>query len=241
MKAINNTIVYKLKWIIKTLVYLIVEIFDKSWKYSKKSYSQEGEDRVLESLFNEQKIGFYVDIGAHHPFRFSNTYLFYKKGWKGINIDATPKSMDLFNKYRTRDINIEFAVSNSTKPLEYYSFQESALNGFSRKLTKWRLKNTNYKLKETIKIKPVKLSYILDKHVPKGKEIDFMNIDVEGFELNVLLSNSWDKYSPMYILVELLRVQPEELINDKIYKFLKSKKYQLIAFTGRTAFFKKEY
>jgi FkbM family methyltransferase len=225
--------------LIENGINLVISLFYKSWKYLKRSYSQEGEDTVLDSLLNGKEKGFYVDVGAHHPFRFSNTYLFYKKGWKGINVDATPGSMDLFKKYRSKDINIESAVLNSTNTSNYYVFREPAINGFSEKLTKWRLKNTNYKLKKTIKIKPVKLFSILDKYVPKGKLIDFMNIDVEGFELDVLLSNNWDKYSPIYILVELLRVKPEELANDKIYKFLNTKKYQLVAFTGRTAFFKK--
>ncbi|MFA7355121.1 MAG: SAM-dependent methyltransferase, partial [Sulfurimonadaceae bacterium] len=75
--------------------------------YALKSYSQEGEDMILRRLFEQQPNGFYVDVGAHHPKRFSNTYFFYKKGWRGINIDAMPNSMELFNKIRPRDINIE--------------------------------------------------------------------------------------------------------------------------------------
>ena len=70
-------------------------------------YSQNGEDLILNRFLENKKNGFYIDIGAHHPIRFSNTYLFYKKGWRGINIDAMPGSMDLFNKIRSRDINIE--------------------------------------------------------------------------------------------------------------------------------------
>ncbi len=78
--------------------------------YRVDSYSQNGEDRILARIYERQRYGFYVDIGAHHPFRFSNTYLLYKRGWNGINIDAMPKSMELFNKYRNRDINIECGV-----------------------------------------------------------------------------------------------------------------------------------
>ena len=74
------------------------------------SYSQDGEDMVLRKIFKNQKMGFYVDIGAHHPKRFSNTHLLYKKGWKGINIDATPGSMKLFNQLCPRDTNLELGV-----------------------------------------------------------------------------------------------------------------------------------
>ena len=85
------------------------------------SYSQECEDLVLKRIF-ENKIGFYVVVGAHHPKLFSNTYLFYKKGWKGINIDALPESMKLFNKMRPRDINIEIGVIEVEDELNYYVF-----------------------------------------------------------------------------------------------------------------------
>ena len=83
--------------------------------YAKKSYSQEGEDLILQRFFEKQAVGFYVDVGAHHPRRYSNTYLFYKKGWSGINIDAMPNSMKRFDKYRPRDINIEKPISEKNK------------------------------------------------------------------------------------------------------------------------------
>ncbi|WP_233706612.1 FkbM family methyltransferase, partial [Helicobacter marmotae] len=82
--------------------------------YRHASYSIEGEDRILSALMGDKegKSGFYVDVGAHHPFRYSNTYLFYTWGWMGINIDATPGSMAAFRKHRPRDINIECAIGN---------------------------------------------------------------------------------------------------------------------------------
>lgn len=72
--------------------------------YSKPSYSQEGEDRLLDRYFGNRANGFFVDVGAHHPHRFSNTYLFYKRGWRGINIDAMPDSMKAFKSMRPRDV-----------------------------------------------------------------------------------------------------------------------------------------
>ena len=84
--------------------------------YMNPSYSIEGEDRIVRALlWQKHDKGFYVDVGAHHPFRFSNTYLFYTQGWSGINIDATPGSMKAFNKYRPRDINLEVGVGRSRK------------------------------------------------------------------------------------------------------------------------------
>jgi len=69
-------------------------------KYALKSYSQEGEDMILRRIFEDNETGFYVDVGAHHPARFSNTNYFYKRGWRGLNIDAMPGSMSKFKKYR---------------------------------------------------------------------------------------------------------------------------------------------
>jgi len=207
--------------------------------YLKKSYSQSGEDKVLEAYFRNQKKGFYIDIGAHHPFRFSNTYLFYKKGWKGINIDATPGSMKLFKKYRPRDINVEIPISNSHKKISYYIFDEPALNGFSSELSKWRADKTKYKILKTIKLAPKKLSEILDKYIDPKTKIDFMSVDVEGYEYEVLTSNNWGKYTPKYILVEMLDTELENVSKNKVYLYLKSKNYHMIKKIGRNVIFKK--
>lgn len=217
----------------KDLLYII-------FGYLKKSFSQEGEDLVLLKYFKKKKSGFYIDIGAHHPFRFSNTYLFYKKGWKGINIDATPGSMEKFYKYRFRDINIEVPISNNNKRIDYFIFDEPALNSFSSKLSKERNVNTKYKIKGIVKLKPQKLSSILDKYIAKNAKIDFMSIDVEGYEYEVLLSNNWKKYRPTYLLVEILKNRNDNIKKDKCYIFLINKGYLVINKTGRTVIFKKQ-
>jgi hypothetical protein len=87
-------------------------------------YSQEGEDIVLQRFLQEKEKGFYIDIGAHHPTRFSNTYLLYLKGWRGVNIDAMPGSMELFNELRPEDINIEVPVSDESKEMLFYIYKE---------------------------------------------------------------------------------------------------------------------
>ncbi len=204
------------------------------------TYSQDNEDRVLSKLLKKKKKGFYVDVGAHHPVRFSNTYLFYKKGWRGINIDATPGSMKLFNKIRPGDINVECPVSDSHKKINYYIFDEPALNSFSSRLSKERVAQTKYKIKKIIKLKPKKLSEILDEKLPPKTKIDFMSIDVEGFEYNVLVSNNWKKYKPEYLLVEILQTSPGLGRNRNVSLFLKHRGYHVITRTGRTVIFKRK-
>src|SRR3989304_3055726 len=106
--------------------------------YYRVSFAQEGEDLLLVSLFEGQASGFYVDVGAHHPRRYSNTLALYSKGWNGINIDAMPGSMRPFQEARPRDINLELAISDERRVLTYYEFNEPALNGFDPELARRR-------------------------------------------------------------------------------------------------------
>lgn len=206
--------------------------------YSCKSYSQEGEDMVLRKLIGNQENGFYVDIGAHHPRKYSNTYYFYKMGWRGINIDAMPGSMGLFNKLRPLDINIEVAVSDREELLEYFIFEESALNSFSKQLADSYIAD-KHKLVSKLKLKTQPLEKILDEYLSPDQKIDFLSIDAEGHDLKVLKSNNWDKYSPRYVLIEILGLNLENPTQNKIFSFLKSVGYGIVSKCHNTVIFEK--
>lgn len=206
--------------------------------YSSKSYSQEGEDIVLNRIFEKNTSGFYVDIGSHHPIRFSNTYLLYKKGWHGINVDAMPGSKNLFDTLRPRDINIEAGVSNKREDLTYYAFNESALNGFSREISQKRNKLGKYHIVFTKKIKTTTLADLLEKNMPDNMDIDVMSIDVEGLDFEVIKSNNWDKFRPKLILVEILNSTLEDLSDNKIYAYLLEQNYILYAKLMNTFIFR---
>lgn len=223
--------------IIKLLVFIKKEYLDG---YSLKSYSQEGEDMIIRRIFDKQTTGCYVDVGAYHPKRFSNTYFFYKKGWKGINIDAMPRSMKLFKKFRPKDINLEVAISEKTENLIYYMFNEPAFNGFSKELSEVKNSEGNYHLISERIIKTSTLKEVLDRYLPKRREIDFLSVDAEGFDLNVLKSNNWVKYRPKIVLVESIQSTLEEISNDEIYRYLKGIGYILYAKTANTLIFKLE-
>ncbi len=190
-------------------------------------YSQNGEDLILNRLLEDKKEGFYIDIGAHHPIRFSNTHFFYKKGWNGINIDAMPGSMKLFELIRKRDINLETGIASQKGTQTYYQFNEPALNTFDIKEVKAKV-NKNYKLINSLSVKVDRLDNILEKYLSTYQEIDFMNIDVEGNDEEVLLSNNWDKYRPKLILVETLNRMKLDNENCIINKYLENKGYSLI-------------
>lgn len=206
--------------------------------YAEKSYALEGEDIILRSKFGEKETaGFYVDVGAHHPKRFSNTYYFYKKGWRGINIDAMPGSMEAFNRIRRRDINLVIPISNAKETLVYYMFDEPALNGFSKKISEERDTQTAHTIIGKIKMETSTLAEVLDSHLPNHVKIDFLSVDTEGWDLNVLRSNNWGKYRPKVVLVESLDSSLSDLDHCEVYAFMVGKGYDLFAKTIRTMFF----
>lgn len=206
--------------------------------YALKSYSQEGEDMILRRIFERQSIGFYVDVGAHHPKRFSNTYFFYKKGWIGMNVDAMPGSMIPFESMRSRDINIEKPISSKKQVLTYYAFNEPALNGFSKEISEARDGLNNYKIEFTKDIETSTLEEVLDENLPSNQVIDFLSIDVEGLDFDVIKSMNIKKYRPRVILVEILGSSLSDLQQDPIYKFLIDENYALYAKAVNTVIFK---
>lgn len=202
--------------------------------YSYKSYSQEGEDMILRRIFEKKTQGFYVDVGAHHPKRFSNTYFFYKKGWRGINIDAMPGSMKLFKVLRKKDINIELPIAREKRELTYYVFDEPAINTFCESTFNKLSLNSEYTFLYTKKINAYPLSDVLDEFMPEGMRIDFLSIDVEGMDYEVLKSNDWVKYRPRVLLIEMLGGKSLNDYHDSIDFFLKGMKYIPFAKTVNT-------
>lgn len=202
------------------------------------SYSQEAEDVILKRLFEGQKTGFYIDVGAHHPSRYSNTNLFYKMGWSGINIDAMPGSMALFKRFRPRDINLEIAVAKEKKKLTFYIFNDPALNTFDEELSRRRNCGSYYVVQKQL-LQTCPLAEVLSEHIPNGQEIDFMSIDVEGYDLEALQSNDWEHFRPKYILVECLGASLEAIHTNAIYRYLKDKHYQCCAKTVNTFIFER--
>lgn len=216
----------------KKLERIVYDTFDL---YAVKSYAQEGEDIILKRIFGNKQHGFYIDVGAHHPKRFSNTYIFYKAGWSGINIDAMPGSMKAFDKLRPRDINVETPVSDKEEELEYYIFNDTALNGFSKEVADTR--GNKYKIVDVVKLKTKPLAKILDEILKTPKPIDFLSIDVEGYDYNVLKSNDWTKYHPQVVLIEARAANLEDVYQSDVYGFMKEKRYSLFAKTFNTLFF----
>jgi FkbM family methyltransferase len=202
------------------------------------SYSQEGEDRVLARMIGVKGDGFYVDVGAHHPRHLSNTFLFYLRGWRGINIDAQPQSMDAFALERPRDINLEVAVARNRGRRDYYQYGFSVLNGFSSTPSVPPAFRGQYPALRSITVETMPLHEILTAHLPAGQKIDFLSVDVEGHDLEVLESNDWSRFRPSYIVAEAHETTMAELAGCPLVAFMAAQGYAWVSRTYYSVIFR---
>lgn len=160
-------------------------------------------------LGSDKQNGFYVDVGAFHPVRASNTYFFYLYGWRGINIEPRPGSKKLFDKVRPKDTNVEVGISRERGEMTYYFIgEDSSMNSLSRDfLAQLGLLD---EVKQRMLVPVLPLSEVLDQYLPKGQRIDFMNVDVEGHDLTVLESNDWHRFRPRIVVVEDTKIDPHQ-------------------------------
>ena len=182
----------------------------------------EGEDLQVLELTKNIKNGFYVDAGCYHPTHLSNTFLLYKKNWNGINIDVSELSISLFNFMRSNDLNLNLAISNFEGEVTiYHQKKMSQLTTINKKISTERMQG---KIKEK-KIKSQKLTTVLNNSKYKNRKIDFLNIDVEGVDLEVLKSLDFKVYRPRVICIEIIDKKIED---SKIYNYLKNLDYKKV-------------
>ncbi len=159
------------------------------------------------------------------------------RNMSGINIDAMPGSMTLFNKERPRDINLEIGISEKPATLTYHMFEEQAYNTFSEMLATSYM-NTGHVRCKKIRINTLPLSTILDTYIKPSQKIDLLSIDVEGYDMAVLRSNNWNTYRPRVIAIEDIGFNTEAPHTSEIFNFLKNQGYHLEVATPKTLFFR---
>ena len=220
------------KFYLLKILYLWYNIYIRNFKYYFKtshSNSQFGEEKFILKHFNKNFKGKFLDIGCFHPTRNNNTYKMYKKGWRGMNIDLNPLSIDLFKLARPKDINICTAISDkkSVKNL-YFLGDLDTKNTIEENHTNFLNKEFSINNKDigTKKVKTETLNHILEKY--KYYKIDFMNIDIEGHELKALKNFNFKKFDIKIICVEIINHNKKSiLVNKQLIKFLKIKGYIL--------------
>lgn len=216
-----------------------LHVYDRpAYDHHQLSYSQEGEDLILARMFEHAPPGVFVDVGAHHPQRFSNTYRLYLDGWSGLNIDAMPGSMAAFNALRPRDANVESGVAEHEGALRFFCFNEPALNTFDEALARERDGKTGYRIVSEHVVRTERLATLIERHLGRDCRIQLLSVDVEGLDVSVLRSNDWTRFRPMVVAVEASGFPDcEGAARAPTAHFLQSLGYRLFAKTANTWIF----
>ena len=228
-EKLKKKFLYSEKKNLPKLLYFFFQFLKFKWK-PRTLYSNWGIDLLIKDILKNQKEkGIYIDVGSHHPLINNNTYILYKRGWKGINVDLDFNSIDMFNYFRPKDHNIQIALSNKICFTDLYFFHNRAAKNT---ITKSRGKGA----KSIKRVKTDTLNNIIKNSKINTKKIDFLSIDVEGNELNVLRGLNFKKYRPKIISIEFIKPNVKEfyqhdiknIFKSDIYKFMISKKYKLV-------------
>tara|TARA_B100000683_G_C12350500_1_gene498716 strand:+ start:40 stop:783 length:744 start_codon:yes stop_codon:yes gene_type:complete len=227
-EKIKNKYLYSKKTNIFKFFYFYYQFLKSKFK-PRLAYSHWGVDLIITKLLNSKNKGIYIDVGCHHPFLNNHSYLLYKSGWEGINIDIDYNSIDMFNFFRKSDVNIQTAVTDHKGEVDLFFYHNrAAKNTISKEF--------GSDAKEQKKINSDTLNNIIENSKFKNSKIDFVSIDVEGNEMNVLNGFNLKKYKPKLILLEFIIPNKKEfyekdineITNSEVYKFLIKNDYKLI-------------
>ena len=189
-------------------------------------------------MFSKVEKGVFIDLGCNHPIKFNNTYLLYKRGWRGINIDLDKESIDEFNKIRDKDYNVQSLISTNIGEEKeiYYYHSRSAINTLSRELLEHR--NTKKDSIKILKETTNTLENIIEKSPFKNQKINLLSIDIENHEYEALKNFNFAKFRIDVIVIEIHDLRQKKLeiynqsldfvVNSKIYKLLTNNSYKLV-------------
>lgn len=201
--------------------------------FEKTSYSQSGEDLIIEFLFNQLGLRnpSYIDIGAHDPFYLNNTAIFYKKGCRGINIEPDSSLFQNFNIERKDDINLNIGIGENQGRMDFYIMNVPTLNTFSKEQVDLYSLEGNYFVKEIKAVDVSTLKIVIDQH-NQGVFPDFLSLDAEGIDEIVIKSIDFDN-RPKVICVETLSFSDsgQGVKNQGMIDYIKSMGYLLYADT----------
>jgi FkbM family methyltransferase len=170
----------------------------------KRSYSQCGEDLIAQYVF--EAIGVakptYLDIGAHHPTFLNNTYIFYRGGARGVNVEADPALIGHFQRTRPRDVNLNYGIGPEEGSLELHVMSVPTLNTFSADQARRYCEEQGLRIVRKIAVPVQRFEQIVQRYFESAPE--FVSLDAEGFDLPILRSIDFGKYRPLVMCVETL-------------------------------------
>ena len=208
----------------------------------KGNFGQYAEDAIIRKYFphNTTK-GTYLDVGAYHPFKFSNTAFFWLKGWNGVNVDANKASIKLFEKYRPHDKNIwaeiipDKDVKAGKEAVSLMLPENSTTKDLSGVGTVKAnsFENINFQTAYSVPAKSIKQIMIENELT----QLDYLNVDVEGSDESTIIDIDFDFCTPKTISVEDFSQTFEELIESPITKHLVAHGYKLMSRAAYTSIF----
>ncbi|WP_246217144.1 FkbM family methyltransferase [Paraburkholderia panacisoli] len=210
----------------------------KTWitRSARRYYSQYGEDAVLREIISPTfNNGVYVDVGAYHPIKFSNTYALYRRGWRGINIDMDPVKIDAFKLARSDDTNVCAAISNEKATRQAYSFSAYGLTSTIEPAEAARRTDSPVSVRN---VETTTLDDVLENSCYSTREIDLLSIDAEGHDYQVLRSIDINKYRPKIVIVESTLMSINDIMKSEIYRYLVDHDYRLAGWTHLSLIFR---
>lgn len=203
-------------------------------RQSKRIYSQFGEDAVLLHMVGGRKArsGFYVDVGCHHPRKGSNTYLFYRMGWRGVLVDLERSKVLACKLLRPGDEAVLAAVSDREEEVEIHAPEAFSVLASIRA-------DAVPGAKVVGRIRTRTLTDILDRSRFAGRPIDLLNVDVEGVDLQVLRGLDFVRYRPRIVVVESWDQKLDNVLGGEMHALLRERGYELAAWVGLSLVYKR--
>lgn len=213
---------------------MIKKVYNKFRKiigtaYIKKSYAQCGEDLVIDFL--AQKFGWknftYLDIGTNHPKKFNNTYLFYKKGSRGVCVEPDAELIKTIKFARPSDKVINVGLSAGEESVaDFYIMSVNTLNTFSREDAEELDREGIYTIKNIVKVPLKNINNIIEDNFDSVTP-NLISLDVEGWNEDIVRSFNFEKYKPELLCIETVSFATDnsEQKIDSIIEFVKGKGY----------------
>ena len=208
------------------------QIFSREKK--RVSYSQCGEDLIIEYIFNWLGIHTvsYIDIGAYNPTELSNTFLFYRKGGRGVCIEPDPTLYALIKRKRPKDVclNIGVGSSEATKA-DFYMMTAKSLNTFSKEVAQRYESYGIHRIERVLQIPILPVNDVIRQYCSASPNL--VSLDAEGLDLEILRSFDTDVLRPEVFCVETLTYTQDnsEAKVKEIVDLMKTKGYFIYADT----------